>query len=156
MKKLYMIRLQNGNSVVLQAEDERQAIEIVGLDSDGRAVAEQMKANGREVDLAEVQLMLMESGCGQQNFTIRELSDFNCGFTLKDDGQFSAAINDDESLDEFYKDYPELEKAEKEVSAEIDRHGFVLGEHGRVVSPREIELTEAGVLKERTRLTAIL
>ena len=40
MKKLYMIRLQNGNSVVLQADNERQAIEIIGLDSDGRAVAE--------------------------------------------------------------------------------------------------------------------
>jgi hypothetical protein len=155
MRKLYMIRLQNGNSVVLQADDEHQALEFAGLRSDGSSLAEHLKASGENVDPAEVQLMMMQSGLGPQNYTIRELNDFHCVFNLDDEGTFSSGLDGEESLDEFYLDYPELDAAEEELS-DIISQSVEFEDGVRIRSEREKELMDAAVLKERTRLTAVL
>jgi len=154
MRKLYMIRLQNGNSVVLQADDEQQALEYAGLRADGSELTEEMRASGEDVDKADVQLLMMESGLGPQNYTIRELNEFHCSFILNDDGTFVASLDGEESLDEFYMDYPELDAAESERSDLIGEPEFEDGV--RIQSQQEKQLIEAAVLKERTRLTAIL
>jgi hypothetical protein len=154
MRKLYMIRLQNGNSVVLQADDERQALEYAGLHRDRAVLAEHLRASGEEVDEAILQLRMMESGLGPQNYTIRELTEFHCAFGLKDDGDFVVGLEDDEALDEFYKDYPELDLAEEQVAeilAASDLEDDLIME-----SEWEKQLMYAAVVKERTRLTAIL
>lgn len=85
-----MIRLQNGNSVVLQADNEQEALEFAGLRADASPLTEHMKARGEDADPAEVQLLMMQSGLGPQNCTIRELNEFHCAFNLQDDGTFSA------------------------------------------------------------------
>lgn len=154
MKKLYMIRLQNGNSVVLQAENEQEALEFAGLRSDGSALASQLRASGEDVDDAMVQLMMMENGIGPQNYTIRELSDFHCAFRLKDDGDFVSCIDDEDALDEFYADYPELDTAEEQVAEVLASPD--LGEGIRIRAHWEKRLMYAAVVKERTRLTAFL
>ena len=110
---LFMIRLENGNSVVLQAENEAQALEYAGIRSDPDAVAKELSQNsGQEHDPAEVHRSMVQSGVGPQNYTIRKLDCFSCDFRLRDNGEFEASISGyDATCDEFYGDYPELNRA---------------------------------------------
>ena len=110
---LFMIRLENGNSVVLQAESEIDALEYAGLRSDPDAVAKEMsQRSGEEHDPAEIYLSMVRSGVGPQNYTIRKLRHFMCDFHLEEDGQFEGRLSaNDDTSDEFYIDYPELNKA---------------------------------------------
>jgi hypothetical protein len=110
MKNLYMIRLENGNSVIVQAESQDTALEHAGLRVDPAA---QAAARG-EKDVASLHLTLVHEGLGPQNYTIRELDDFLCMAHLEDDGDFDFTLESGESCDEFYLDYPCLRAAEGE------------------------------------------
>jgi hypothetical protein len=95
MKKLYMIRLENGNSVIVQAENQDAALEHAGLRVDPAAQA---------VAMGEKDVTLVHEGLGPQNYTIRELDDFLCVAHLEDDGDFDLSLESGESSDEFYVD----------------------------------------------------
>jgi hypothetical protein len=110
MKNLYMIRLENGNSAIVQAENADAALEHAGLRVDPVA---QAAAIG-EKDVASLHLTLVHEGLGPQNYTIRELRDFLCVAHLDDDGDFDLSLESGESSDEFYVDYPFLREAEEE------------------------------------------
>jgi hypothetical protein len=77
-----------------------------------------------DVDEANVALMLMESGVGPQNFSIRELQDFHCSISLPDNGKAELNLDSDEALDEFYRDYPDLRAAELELAAFVGEQGM--------------------------------
>ncbi|HTF63049.1 MAG TPA: hypothetical protein VK638_10090 [Edaphobacter sp.] len=154
---LFMIRLENGNSVVLQAENEAQALEFAGLRSDPHELAETLtERSGEQHDPAEVHLMMVNSGVGPQNYTIRKLKNFMCEFTLTDEGEFEARLaSTDQAYDEFYVDYPELDKAFDETAAPLladDKWRDHLDAHRE----RTRRAVAAAVAKERTRFTAIL
>jgi hypothetical protein len=157
-----MIRLENGNSVVLQAENEAQALEYAGIRSDPDAVARELSQNsGIEEDPAVVHLSMVRSGVGPQNYSIRKLNHFMCDFRLDDSGEFEGQLSgNDETSDEFYVDYPELNTAlnlwsgpilaketasfaDPEFMAEVEAHG----QH------HDAAIADA-VAKERTRLIA--
>lgn len=144
---LFMIRLENGDSVVLQAQNEEQALEFVGLRVDVKEVAADFaKGSGEEMDPAEVHLALINSGTGPQHFTIRKLGNFMCTFKLNDRGNFEGHLGDAvECADEFYIDYPILQK----MVDGVDFTGVL--ESGRHRERYEQNLKEA-IEQERNRL----
>lgn len=142
-RKLFRIRLQNGNTVYLQADSEEQAIQYAGLKIDGSEIVQNRLAKGEDADPAVVQYEMMQSGFGPQNFIIRECHDFHATFALADSGAFEAWLDSFPAIEELYLDYPELHSAEEELSK------LALGRD-------EIETLQAAVLKEKTRLTAVL
>lgn len=154
---LFMIRLENGNSVVLQAENEAEALEVVGLRSDPRELAETLtEGSGEQHDPAEVHLTMINSGVGPQNYTIRKLKNFMCEFCLTDEGEFEARLaNADQAYDEFYLDYPELDRAFDEAAAPLLADDHWPG-HLEAHRERTTRAIAAAVAKERTRFTAIL
>ena len=83
-QKLYMIRLENGNSVITQAANEPEALELIGFNADPATLAAEMN----EEDVPSVHWALVQSGVGSQKVAIRELHDFACDVVLKDDGIF--------------------------------------------------------------------
>ena len=142
MKKLYQIRLENGNSVIVQAENIEQAIEYAGLTIDPAENAETLG----ESDVAKAHLMLVRTGLGPQNYTIRELHSFGCVAALRDDGNFDFSPESEEASDEFYQDYPHLSEAVDE--------SVKMG-HPLLQDPRGRRLMEEAVNKERTRLLVV-
>jgi hypothetical protein len=142
MKKLYQIRLENGNSVIVQAENIEQAIEYAGLTIDPAENAETIG----ESDVAKAHLMLVRTGLGPQNYTIRELHSFTCVAALRDDGNFDISLESEEASDEFYQDYPHLSEAVDE--------SVKMG-HPLLQDPRGRQLMEEAVDKERTRLLVV-
>jgi hypothetical protein len=166
-RKLYMIRLENGNSVILQAESQDDAIDFAGINVTPEDVTRVRSGGGRErvattpEELAELQYQLMQTGVGAQRYTIRELKRFFCEVDLLDDGQFDLNITSEEAEHEFERDYPKLIKAQNEAGDLALKGGWEMypireGETlpRRKRSPREIELISEGVQKERTRLAA--
>jgi hypothetical protein len=144
---LFMIRLENGGSVVLQAKDEEQALEFAGIRVD---LTEVMKGfsqtSGREYDPAEFHLALVDSGTGPQHFTIRKLNNFMCTFKLDDQGNFEGTLGDgDDTNDEFWSDYPILAKMLDEVVPDDLVPGGVSRDH------YDAELKSA-IARERNRL----
>ncbi|MDE1161131.1 MAG: hypothetical protein PW792_04190 [Acidobacteriaceae bacterium] len=142
--KLYMIRLENGNAAILQAENEEAAIEQAGLRVDPKAFAKEQGVS----DVAAQHLELVRSGLGPQNFRIRELKDFFCLVSLRDDGRFQFALESQETDEEFYEDYPVLWSAEDPLLQEIDPF------HPEWNKRREPLIAEA-VERERTRLLVV-
>ncbi len=141
MKRLFMIRLENGNSVVLQAVDREQAIQFAGLKVDP---AEQAAAMG-ERDVAVLHLTLVHEGFGPRRFTIREIDNFHCVAHLEDDGDFVLSIESGDCTDEFYQDYPDLVEAErKHLESKFAKPNFK--------NPKVVQLYRDAVEKERTRL----
>ncbi len=141
MTKLYMIRLENGNSVILQASNRQEALEFAGLTVDP---AKQAAAMG-ERDVAGLHFILVHEGLGPQNYTIREIEHFLCVAHLDDDGDFEILLESGEGSDEFYEDYPHLCEAEKE---HLDRK-FA---DPTMENPDVKVLYQEAVQKERTRL----
>jgi hypothetical protein len=144
MKKLYMIRLENGNSVVLQATNRAQALEFAGLTVDP---AKQAAAMG-ERDVAGLHFSLVNAGMGPQNYTIREIENFLCIAHLDDDGDFEISLESGEGSDEFYEDYPHLCEAEQEHL----RRKFA---DPTFDNPEVRLLYQDAVQKERTRLLIV-
>jgi hypothetical protein len=144
MKKLYMIRLENGNSVILQASSSEQALEFAGLTVDP---AQQAAAMG-ERDVAGLHFSLVHAGMGPQNYTIREIQNFLCIAHLEDDGDFSISLESGEGGDEFYVDYPHLCEAEQEhLQRRFPDPTFE--------NPEVRLLYQNAVQKERTRLLIV-
>jgi hypothetical protein len=99
-----------------------------------------------ESDVAKAHLMLVRTGLGPQNYTIRELHSFTCVAALRDDGDFDISLESEEASDEFYQDYPHLSEAVDE--------SVKMG-HTILQDPRGRRLMEEAVNKERTRLLVV-
>lgn len=141
MKKLYMIRLENGNGLILQAGSREQALRHAGLRVDPAKQAAAMKVP----DVAALHLELVDEGMGPQNYTIRELHHFSCSAHLEDDGNFVLSLESGQGSDEFYEDYPDLRSAEAEhLQRQFSDPTFE--------NPDVLNLYRAAVKKERTRL----
>jgi hypothetical protein len=144
MKKLFMIRLENGNSVIVQANNCEEALDFAGLMVDP---AQQAAAMG-EHDVAGLHLVLVHDGLGPQNYTIREIENFLCVAHLEDEGDFELSLESGEGSDEFYKDYPHLREAEK-------KHLLLKFADPTFDNPDVRKLYRDAVEKERTRLLVV-
>jgi hypothetical protein len=139
-----MIRVENGDSVILQAETEEDAIRKAGL----RVNPAELAAELGDGDVAVTHLGMVNAGVGPQNFTIRELRDFMCVAALREDGHFDLRLESDEALDEFYLDYPNIEAAVDESA------GMDLAK-ARLDSSAVRELFRDAVERERARLLVV-
>lgn len=116
MKRLFMIRLENGNSVIAQAESEREALEFAGVDVDLESIADDL-----QVDLPTAHWELVRSGLGPQNITVRELHNFAVDVVLTDEGQLAFRFGNFEEADEkIFADYPALVSALDEIARQED------------------------------------
>jgi hypothetical protein len=161
--KLFMIRLQNGNSVVLQAKTRDEALDFAGVTTQAKDVRK-VGANGKwenaattPEQLSALQSEMLEMGIGPQGHNIRELKDYKCDFALTDKGEFESDVSTEKAFNEFMRDYPELTKAELAAGDCVDHQAWETYTHPqygvcRKKSSREVELLSEGVYKERTRL----
>lgn len=139
MKRLFMIRLENGNSVIAQAENEREALEFACLDADLESVAKDLK-----VDVPTAHWELVRCGLGPQNITVRELHNFAVDVILTNEGQLEFRFgNNEEADDEIFEDYPALASALDEIACQEDP---------RVTTEFAKERLAQAVEQERTRL----
>jgi hypothetical protein len=139
-QKLYMIRLENGNSVITQAANEPEALELIGFNADPTTLAAEMN----EADVPSVHWALVQSGVGPQKVTIRELHDFACDVVLKDDGSFHVTLGNYEMAEEeFLDDYPDVRVALHAIDEQDDP---------RLTTDFAREVLSEAVEKERTRL----
>ncbi len=112
MKKLFMIRLENGNSVIAQAESEREALEFAGLDADLESVANDLK-----MDVPTAHWELVCCGLGPQNVTVRELHNVAVDVVLTNEGELEFRFgNIEEADDEIFEDYPALATTLDEIA----------------------------------------
>ena len=152
-RRLFRIRLQNGNTVYLQADSEEQAIRDAGLKIDGSEIVQDKLAKGEDADPALIQYEMMQSGFGPQNFVIRECHDFHATFALTDGGAFEAWLDSFPAIEELYLDYPDLHSTEEDLS----KLTLCTDEDDEVApSQQQQAALAAAVLKEKTRLTAVL
>lgn len=114
MKKLFMIRLENGDYVILQAVDEEEAIRNAGLRVDPAEYVAELQV----ADAAAAHLTMVESGFGPQNFTIRELDQFMCTGKLIDNGGIDLNLESEDTWNEVLLDYPEIAAAEEQEDVE--------------------------------------
>jgi hypothetical protein len=146
-RKLYMIRLENGDSVILQAANEEEALESSGIRCD---VADFATWQGM-TDVAEASWRLMTSGLGPQNYNIRELQYFMCTLRLEDDGDFTLALESDEAHAEVDNDYPVLSHTIRNIPG--DTVDLVIGQDPEARRYYDA-IVSGGVAAERARLVA--
>jgi len=77
-----MIRLENGDSVIAQAE--REALQLASVDVNVESIADDLK-----VDVPTAHSELVRSGLGRQNICVRELHDFAVDVVLTNEGQLA-------------------------------------------------------------------
>jgi len=148
-KKLFMVRMENGDSMILQAEEEEQALKDALGDEEGlkREVAK-CKVDHPELDEADIRLDFMRAGLGPQRATVRELENFSCSVCMDEEGELGLLMEGEDTLDEVYVDYPVLLAAQLAGSPEGDIH---FEPHGYTEEARA-RIDEA-METERTRLT---
>lgn len=145
MKKFYMIRLENGNSALLQAANEEDAIQSAGL----RTSPAQLATELHETDIAATHLAMVSAGVGPQNFTIRELHDFMCIAVLREDGNFEFRLDGETGINEFYLDYPYIDAATEENME-------MKPEEASLENPVVQQIFRDAVIRERLSITGAI
>jgi hypothetical protein len=139
MKKLFLIRLENGNCVIAQAENEQEALDFAGFGIDLEDIARRMKS-----DVPTAHWSLVQSGVGPQRVQVRELHEFACDLELTDGGEFEFILGNWEGAkEEILESYPEINKALDAIDARDDP---------RLTTDFAREALNIAVNKERTRL----
>jgi len=83
--RLFAIRKQRGELLILSADNEAQAVKNAGLDMDAvQSVMAQLRAQGSDINTRTV----IEGGIGPQFYEIRELPEIRLGFKLTEIGDF--------------------------------------------------------------------
>ena len=140
MSKLHMIRLENGDALVLQANNEREAQVRAGLTLDPA----EMATHAGVEDVAEFHLYMKDLGVGPQISQIRELRNFRCHVHIEDNAICQFSMENSECLGEIFADYPEIQKALAQIldfdSAQRNCQSLTQA------------ILEDAVMKERTRL----
>lgn len=151
MKKLFMIRLENGNSVIAQAENEREALAFAGLDADLESVANDLK-----VDVPTTHWELVRCGLGPQNVTVRELNNLAVDVVLTNEGELEFRFgNCEEAEGEIFEDYPALVSVLDEIARQEDpRVTTELAKKNSCV-PWHTSETERAGCREGVRLAAL-
>src|SRR5579863_4312015 len=86
--RLFAIRKEHGEMLILSAENEAEAIKEAGLDmATVQSVVTQLRAQGSTIDAQTV----IQGGIGPQAFEVRELSDVCLEFKLDEMGELELA-----------------------------------------------------------------
>lgn len=105
--KLYQLRLQNGNSIILQACNEADALELAGITAnlDSKLGIQTVSEDEK---LEALYSLMQQEGLGPQKYEIQELRNFFCEVPLRDVGIGTARISSDDTIAELMKLYPLL------------------------------------------------
>lgn len=144
--KLFLVRLENGNSVYLQAKDEQDAAAVLGLTADPADYVDILECDTVE----QARKVLVDSGSGKQAYIIKEVSKFFCTVDLKDGGTFSLDLDGEEANKELWDFYPFVSAAEDRIDQ--DAGGDIT--KARLDNPHVIAVMKQAVLAERERLAS--
>lgn len=151
--KLFMVRYQNGNSYIGQAEDEEQALRDAGIRSTVADVKEsQPDGSERAMEPTVAQQLLDEIGHGPQNYTVRELTNFRALVKLEDSAELSIESYDEGTDNEMWQDYPMVDEVADAEEALADQLGIKVGTPHPDWARLRTPLLAAAVKKERERL----
>lgn len=109
MSKVYMVRHENGDSTIVQAENEHEALELAGIAID---VDEFARENGMEVN-PELHVSLRQSGIGPQRYSIREIHTLHINVRLTAEGRLEFGPDTEDFLNDIYSEYPHLVEADR-------------------------------------------
>jgi hypothetical protein len=138
--KLFAIRLENAETVIVSAENTEQALKAAGITP---KALQDFQQQGIPRDHADIVL----DGFGPQHYEIRELEHIGIRLRIAEWGTFHLADMDQPTFDALYQGYPMLEAVASEIAArwpdtvEIEAHR---AEHDA--------LFEDAMLREKTRL----
>jgi hypothetical protein len=106
--RLFAIRKEKGNLLIVTAADEQDAVRQAGLDlAAAKSVVAQLQKQGWTTDLETV----IKGGIGPQFYEIRELPRFFLEFKLNDTGEFELDDIDLDTRETVYQMYPIIEAA---------------------------------------------
>jgi hypothetical protein len=147
--KIFAIRKQNGETVIISATNQEEAIKAAGLTMESvLEVADQLRQQAHEIAPAA----LMREGIGPQPYEIRELQDFQLTMKLDHLGEFELADIGCQTHEQLSELYPILNAAIEEACNRWSAHPM-LPESEKPVYRR---LLRAAAEQERNRLcTAI-
>jgi hypothetical protein len=123
--RLFAIRLENADTLIVAAADEQEALQKAGLTSGTLSyVQEQLKRQGLDRHRADLVL----DGVGPQKYEIRELQDICLHLSISELGNFSLEGTDEPTYDALFEAYPIMRAAHKEIGdrwpdvREIENH----------------------------------
>lgn len=125
--KLFAIRLENADMVIIIAENQTEAVKKAGLTADTLDDAtEQLRRMGVERDHADLVL----EGFGPQRYEIRELDHLMLNLSISQSGEFSLREMDESTYMGLYEwGYPIMSAIDDEVAEKWPDHPFDLEDH---------------------------
>jgi len=133
--KLFAIRVENGETVLIAGKDQQEALKSSGLTVDA---LEELKEKGCPYDHAA----LVDSGVGPQRYEVIELNHLQIRLILNEQGSLELSEFDLQTTDDLCRLYPILDEEEERWTLES------IMEH-RAQYERSIQ---RAVSLERTRL----
>jgi len=104
---LYHLRLQNGNSIVVQARDKDHALELAGITGDLEKTFD-LQGTNEDEKLDTLYSLMQKEGLGPQKYEIQVLTNFFCEIPLTNTILDTAHISSEDSTAELMKLYPTL------------------------------------------------
>jgi hypothetical protein len=123
--RLFALRLENADTIIVAAADEPEALQKAGLTS-GALFHVQQQLKNQGIDRHRADLVL--DGVGPQRYEIRELEDILLNLRISDLGTFSLEGTDELTYDALFDGYPIMRATHKEIGdkgpdvREIDNH----------------------------------
>jgi hypothetical protein len=111
--RLFAVRLENADTIVVAAVDEQDALQKAGVTHDAlNYVQDQLKKMGRDLHRAELVL----DGVGPQPYEIRELQDLCLHLRISDLGTFELEGTDEPTHEALMDGYPIMRAAHKTIA----------------------------------------
>ena len=147
--RIFAIRKQNGETTIISANNQEEAIKAAGLTMDTVLdVVDQLRRQGHEI----APTALMRDGIGPQPYEIRELQDFQLTMKLDHLGDFELADVGCQTQEQLAELYPIVNEAIKEACSRWLGHP-ILPESER---PSYRRLLRSAANQERNRLCAAI
>ena len=111
--RLFAIRIENADTLLIGANDHQEAIAKAGLTPDDlSSVVQQLRNQGVERDQADLVL----DGIGPQKFEIRELNHLHLELRVLEMGDFELRDMDEPTYNALYQGYPIMSAADEEIA----------------------------------------
>lgn len=147
--KVFAIRKQNGETTIISAKNQEDAIKAAGLTKEAVLdVVDQLRRQGHEI----TPTALMRDGIGPQRYEIRELQDFQLTVKLDTLGDFELGDVGCQTQEQLAELYPIVNEAIKEACNRWSAH-TILPESER---PAYRRLLRSAATQERNRLCAAI
>jgi hypothetical protein len=111
--KLFVIRLENADTLIVTAEDHQDAVRQAGLTSHNlSSVVQQLQNFGVHRDQADLVL----DGIGPQKYEIRELNHIFLQLRISEQGSFDLQDMDEHTFNALMQGYPIMSATDDEIA----------------------------------------